>query len=324
MTETRRLGRTDIEITPVGLGCWQLAGRGPAGWVYPAIGVETATAIVRAAIEGGVNWFDTAEMYGGGQSERTLASALRDAGIEPWRVVIATKWNPLFLRSAASISRTFGARTEALQGYPIDLHQIHMPWGSLSTHKAQLREMAGLLRARKIRAIGVSGFSAQQMTEASDLLAAEGMVLASNQVEISLVQRKIERDGVLAAARKLGVTLIAFSPLRSGLLTGRFHDDPGAVASLPRMRRMLGLGSYSAVSLAKTRPLIDELGRIAAAYSVSRAQVALNWLISFYGETVVAIPGASRLEQAVESAAAMSFRLTDPELARLDELSRQT
>jgi aryl-alcohol dehydrogenase-like predicted oxidoreductase len=148
--------------------------------------------------------------------------------------------------------------------------------------------------------------------------------LASNQVSISLLDRRIERNGVLAAARGLGVTLIAYSPLAQGVLTGRYHDDPSLVRNLPfgrRSRLSPANRNFSAKGLARSAPLVETLRAIATAHHASVAQVALAWLIIHYGETVVAIPGASRPEQAVESAAAMDLVLTENEMARIDEVS---
>ncbi|WP_020576868.1 aldo/keto reductase [Actinopolymorpha alba] len=315
----RRLGATEFEITPIGLGCMQFAGRGIGERYYPALEKDTVTSIVRSALDGGVNWFDTAEMYGRGNSERSLTTALRDLGAAPGKVVIATKWTP-WLRKASSIGATIGDRLASLQGYPVDLHQIHMPYGSLSSVPSQLRAMADLVDAGTVTSVGVSNFSARQMELASHLLRSRGLSLASNQVQISLLHRKAERDGTLDAARRLGVTLIAFGPLRSGLLTGKFHEDPERIRSIRGARR--ALAGFNAKTLARTAPLIDELRAIGRAYGVTISQVGLTWLITFYGDTVVAIPGASKPRQATESAAAMDLRLTRKELDRLDELSR--
>lgn len=313
MVDKRRLGKSDIEVTPIGLGCAQMARTGMTAGVYPT---AEADAVVKAALAGGVSWFDTAEGYGG--AERALTTGLRNAGVRPGEVVIATKWLPMG-RWAGNIPRTIGDRISALQGYPIDLYQIHQPWG-FSSIESEMREMARLLRANKIRSIGVSNFGARQMSRAATALRAEGIALAANQVQISLLDRDIEQNGVLDTARKLGVTLIAYSPLRAGILTGRFHDDPAALRRTHLLRRTMFFGRDR--DLDRTRPLIQELGRIADAYGASRAQVALNWLINFYGDTVVAIPGASKPRQAVESAGAQAFRLTEKELRRLEELSR--
>jgi aryl-alcohol dehydrogenase-like predicted oxidoreductase len=319
----RRLGKTDIEISPIGLGCWQFSqGKGFTGRMWSVLDQETIDAVVGKALDGGINWFDTAEVYGNGQSERALSTALHDLKVQPGKVVIATKWLPV-LRTAANIPRTIEKRLSCLQGYPIDLYQIHLPW-SLSSIPAQMRQMAKLLRAGKIRAIGVSNFSARQMQKASETLQAEGLHLASNQVPVSLLDRRIERNGVLEAARRLGVTLIAYSPLAQGILTGKFHENPELVRSLPKGRRWRfspASRAYRPESLARTRPLIEELQKIGKSHGTSVSQVALAWLITYYHDTVVAIPGATRPEQAAESAAAMSLQLTGDELAQIDEIS---
>jgi aryl-alcohol dehydrogenase-like predicted oxidoreductase len=183
-----------------------------------------------------------------------------------------------------------------------------------------MEAMAALVAAGKIRAVGVSNFSAGQMRRAHAALARHGIPLASNQVRYSLVARGIETNGVLAAARELGVTIIAYSPLGQGLLSGRFHDEPALITKRVGPRRYMPL--FRASGLARTRPLVDELRRIAAARGVTPSQVALGWLIRFHGETVVAIPGASRPRHAQEAAGAMGFRLSAEEMGRLDELSR--
>ena len=118
--------------------------------------------------------------------------------------------------------------------------------------------------------------------------------------------------------------MIAYSPLAQGLLTGRFHANPDLARSLPAGRRSRfspARRAYRPESLARTKPLIEELDKIAKSHGTSLSQVALAWLITYYGETVVAIPGATRPEQAGESAAAMSLRLAENELARLEEIS---
>jgi aryl-alcohol dehydrogenase-like predicted oxidoreductase len=316
--DLRRLGTTQIEITPLGLGCMQFAGTGLVEGFFPPIEHQTAVDVVRTALNGGVNWFDTAEMYGRGNSERMLTTALRELGAAPGTVAIATKWSP-GLRTAASIGRTIQARLDALQGYPIDLHQIHLPYGGFSSIRSQVLAMAELAKAGQVAAVGVSNFSAKQMELAAEILRQHGLTLASNQVQISLLKRDIEDNGVLDTARRLEVTLIAYSPLRSGLLTGRFHDDPSRLTALPRMRRLLS--GFNAKRLEHTRPLIDELRAIGEAYGVTAGQVALSWVITYYGETVVAIPGASKARQAEESMAAMGLRLTEKEISRLSEVS---
>jgi aryl-alcohol dehydrogenase-like predicted oxidoreductase len=285
------------------------------GVMFEELSPQETDAIVRAAVEGGINWFDTAELYGFGRSERALSAGLRAAGRKPGEVVVATKWFPL-LRTAGSIPRTIRHRQRHLQGYPIDLYQVHHPNG-LSTPEAEMHAMADLVEGGVIRSVGVSNFDARRMERAFRALERRGLPLASNQVEYSLVERSIETTGVLQAARDLGVSIIAWSPTGRGLLTGKFHHDPGRLRRAPIARRWFLRGRIE-----QTGPLIQALEEIGERYAASAAQVALNWLIHFAGDTVVAIPGASRADQAADSAAAMRFRLSDEELARLDELTR--
>jgi aryl-alcohol dehydrogenase-like predicted oxidoreductase len=320
MREKRRLGKTDIEITPIGLGCWQFSqGVGMTGNFWGAVGTESIFDAVDAALKGGINWFDTAEAYGRGRSEQNLSAALSKPGVKPGSVVVATKWFPFF-RTARSIAATIDTRIRCLSPYPIDLYQIHQP-ASFSSIPAQMAEMAKLLRAGKIRSIGVSNFSARQMEQAHAALAKEGIMLASNQVRFSLLDRSIEKSGVMEAARRLGITIIAYSPLAQGMLTGRFHEDPSSISKVSTGRKLVGGVRRS--RLAATAPLIEELRLIARAHGVTPGQVALAWAVSFHGATVVAIPGATKPAQAEQSAGSMDIRLSEKELSRLDELSRR-
>jgi aryl-alcohol dehydrogenase-like predicted oxidoreductase len=311
----RELGQTGIRISPIGLGCMGFAGAGQAAAKSsPPIGQRTVDEIVTAAIQGGITWFDTAEAYGHGGSERALSLGLASSGINPGDVTVATKWLPLG-RTARSITRTIDDRLSALKPFPVNLHQIHMPYGSFSSLGAQVRAMARLAEARKIDAVGVSNFSARQLEQAHTELSKRGITLASNQVQINLLNREVETNGVLDAAQRLGVTLIAYSPLRRGILTAKYHDDPELVAKLPRRRR-----KPFADDIRRTAPLMDGLRHVASMHSATVAQVALAWLTTHYGSTVVAIPGASRPGHAAEAAGAMRIALSDAETQELAQL----
>ncbi len=317
--ENRRLGASSILVSPVGLGCWQFSeGHGFAGGYWPALAQETVNQIVAASLAGGVNWFDTAELYGGGRSEKALARALTAAGRKNGDVVIATKWWPMW-RTASNIKATIGERLACLAPFSIDLHQVHQPF-ALATAGAQMRAMADLVTECRIRAVGVSNFSAAKMRAAHQALAARGIPLASNQVRYSLLSRSIERNGILKSAQQLGVTIIAYSPLAQGVLTGKYHRDPGLIRSRPGPRKWLA--SFRRRGLERSRPLVAALEGIAQAHGATPSQVALNWLMNFHGDTVVVIPGATSVAQAKENARAMSFSLDDAELKRLDELSQ--
>ena len=318
MTERRRLGQSSVEVTPIGLGCWQFAGGSGIGGFWGAMAREAVDETVAVALAGGINWFDTAEIYGHGRSERALASALTAAGRKDGDVVVATKWWPLF-RTAASIGATIGERRRCLDGFSIDLHQVHQPF-SFSSVEAEMEAMAELVTAGKIRAVGVSNYSAAKMRRAHAALAKHGIPLASNQVLYNLARRGIESSGVLSAAKELGVTIIAYSPLAQGILSGKFHDDRALIRKRPGPRRYLP--GFGARGLARTQALVDELRRIGREHGTTAAQVALSWLVSFHGDTVVAIPGATRPHHAAEAAGAMALRLSPEQLARLDEVSR--
>ena len=315
--ETRQLGRTGIPITPIGLGVMQFAGgKGVFKFMFPDISQADMNAIIQAALAGGINWFDTAEMYGMGKSEQGLANALKDAGVADEDVLIATKWSPFF-RTAGNISKTIGNRLRFLDGYTIDLYQVHQPY-SFSSPEAEMNAMADLVEAGKIRTVGVSNFSAERMRRAHAALQKRGLSLASNQVQYSLLKRSIETNGILETAKELGITIIAWGPLASGLLSGKFHQDPDLLAQAP-----LGRRNILRRRIEKSRPLVDALTEIGITNDASPSQVALNWLIHSHGDTVVAIPGASKVKHAQESAGAMQFTLSDADMQRLDKISRQ-
>jgi aryl-alcohol dehydrogenase-like predicted oxidoreductase len=314
--QMRPLGKTGILVSPIGLGMMEFAGGGGMlGLAFPPILRADKNAIVKAGLDGGINWFDTAELYGGGVSERSLATALRAASMVDRQVVVATKWSP-FLRTARSIARTIERRLACLEGYSIGLYMVHQPVG-LSSPEAEMDAMADLVDAGKIRSVGVSNFSAARMRRAHAALQRRGIPLAANQVRYSLVRREIELDGILETARELGVTIIAYTPLGSGVLSGKYQDDPASLRRLPAGRRYL-VGR----DLQRSRAVVPTLKKIAGLHGVTPAQVALNWLIHAQGDLVVTIPGVTKVHQAQESAGAMGFRLTEEELAQLNTLTQ--
>jgi aryl-alcohol dehydrogenase-like predicted oxidoreductase len=312
----RTLGKTNIEITPIGLGMMEFSGGGGLmGSVFPTIDQEEKNAAVKAGLDGGVNWFDTAELYGAGVSETSLSTALKAAGKSDNDVVVATKWWP-FLRTARNIPRTIEDRLQFLNGYRIGLYMVHQPF-SFSSREAEMDEMAKLMEAGKIRSVGISNFNPDQMRRAHRQLQKVGLPLAANQVHYSLLNRSIEKNGILETAKELGVTIIAYTPLESGLLTGKYHKnsellDKKSFIWRARLRR----------NMEKSRSLVSALEEIALRYNATAAQVALNWVINSQGDIVVTIPGVTKASQAQENAGAMKFKLSGDEIGRLDELSQ--
>lgn len=313
----RFLGRTDIRISPIGLGTWQFSeGQGMHKFTWSKLTTQVTDEIVNAALNGGIDWFDTASSYGDGRSERGLARALQAAGKVRGDVVIADKWWPVF-KTARSIESTIDDRLRNVEPYGVDLYQIHWPF-SFSSIEAQMDAMAGLVQSGKIRAVGVSNFSAGQMRRAHRALARHSIPLASNQVRYNLLARKIETSGVLDTAVELGVTIICYMPLEMGLLTGKFHAEPAGLRSRPVFRRRV-----MKRMLKQSTPVIEVLEQIASDRGATVAQVALSWLVHSHGETVVAIPGATSPQQAQHNAGAMKLALTPDEMKRIDRVSRE-
>ena len=181
-----------------------------------------------------------------------------------------------------------------------------------------MNTMADLLDAKKIKTVGVSNFSEERMCRAQKALNVRGYSLASNQVRYSLLDRKIERNGILVMAKELNISIIAYSPLAQGLLGGKYHTNPEAINRLPMMRRR----SFSG-RIEKSRELVEAIIRLAQTYGISASQVALNWLVNYHGDTVVAIPGATGVEQARQNCAALAFRLKQEDMDSIERLSRR-
>jgi aryl-alcohol dehydrogenase-like predicted oxidoreductase len=301
------LGATGIQISPMGIGTW--AWGDTWFWQYGKGGYTDADldAAYQASLAHGISFFDTAEMYGRGRSERLLGRFARKAG---WPVVITTKFFPLPWRvSKGQLMRALRHSLDRLGLESIDLYQMHWPFPPVSID-TWMDAMADAVHAGLIRAVGVSNYNAEQTRRAHDALARRGVPLASNQVDYSLLQRKPETSGLLALCQQLNVTLIAYSPLAQGLLTGKYtpqNPPPGL-----RGRRYGGI-------LVKIQPLTGLLREIGQAHGgKTPAQAALNWTIS---KGTVPIPGAKNARQAIDNAGALGWRLADAEVAALDAAS---
>jgi aryl-alcohol dehydrogenase-like predicted oxidoreductase len=305
---TRRLGKTDFEITPIGFGAMEFSGgKGMIKYLLSAVPPEQQDEVIKVALDRGMNWIDTAEIYGSGESERAVSKGLQAAGVSPGEVMITTKWMPVMKR-AKSMHNAAAKSTRRLDPYPIDLYLVHRP-ESLSSIDTQMDEMAKLVDSGTIRAVGVSNFSASKMRKAHEALEERGIPLAANQMHFSLVKRNIEFNGVLETAKELGVTIISYTPLGQGSLTGHLHKNPELLEEMTRLRRSRLRGQ-----LKKTKPLVDALEAIALEHEATIAQIVLNWTVNYHGDTIVSIPGATKTYQAEDNANAMRLSLSKEQM----------
>jgi aryl-alcohol dehydrogenase-like predicted oxidoreductase len=294
----------DVEL---GLGTWSWGDKFFWGYGngYNDADIEEA---FKASVAAGIKFFDTAEIYGSGRSERMLGKFLKDYG-KPLKV--ASKFMPYPWRvSRNALPKALHASLSRLGLESIDLYQIHWPYPPI-TLETWMEMMVDVYQKGLIKAVGISNCDRSQMQRCHDALVREGVRLASNQVEYNLLNRKVEKNGLLDHCKEMGVTLIAYSPMAMGVLTGKY--DASNPPSGIRGRR------YSAHYLERVQPLLDALKRIGASEGgKTSSQVALNWPIC---KGAVPIPGAKNVRQAEQNAVAMGWRLKEEEVALLDDLS---
>jgi len=295
-----------LHAIEMGLGAWQWGDR-----VYWSYGQTHNDDDLRAAfevtLEQGIRFVDTAEVYGSGRSERLLGQYLKETE-QP--VLVATKFFPFPWRlTRNALPNALKGSLNRLGVENVDLYQIHSPSPILSTDTL----MSGLVECVKrgwARTVGVSNFGQTRMLAAYSALARENIPLASNQVHYSLVSREVEKNGTLARCKELGIRLIAYSPLEKGMLTGKYTPDhlpPGI-----RAQQYVDL-------LKKIGPLIKLMTEIGQDHGgKTPGQIALNWCIC---KGTLPIPGAKNQLQAQENAGALGWKLTEEEIAKLDELT---
>jgi aryl-alcohol dehydrogenase-like predicted oxidoreductase len=271
-------------------------------------------AAFEASLDAGLTLFDTAEVYGLGQSERLIGRFMQQ---RPQQAVIATKYFPLPWRwSQQSVADALTASLDRLQVASVALYQVHWPLEFWLGQKDLMAALATAVKGDRIGAVGVSNYSAKQMREAHAYLADQGVPLAVNQVQYSLLSRGAETSGVMATARELGVTILAYSPLAQGLLTGKYTPEANLK---PAGARWLD-PRFSQAGLTKLMPVIQALQAIAEKRERTPAQVALNWLVA--QGNVVPIPGAKNARQATQNAGALGWQLTPEEQGQLSQLTQ--
>ena len=311
MAEMTTLGRSEVRVSRLGLGVmiWGEASGVqrvmPAKSAYGGTNAADEQAAFDASLAAEINFFDTAAMYSAGGSERRLGELT-----EGKSVVIATKFPPTPLGRAEDMPEALGASLRNLRRNSVDLYQHHFP--SRRVDIAKLMDlMADAVQAGKIKAVGVSNYTAAQMRTAYDTLARRGIPLASNQVQYSLLHRQPETNGVLDTCRELGITLIAYQPLASGALTGKYLDGSRPVG-IRRFREPFRGAKFHAL-----RPVVTLRRSVADHYGKTPGQVALRWLLE--QDYVVPIPGAKNADQATHNAGALSFTLSPDEIGYLNE-----
>jgi aryl-alcohol dehydrogenase-like predicted oxidoreductase len=319
--QTRTLGNSDLNITPVGYGAWAVGG---SGWQF-AWGSQDdkdSIAAIHRALELGVNWIDTAAVYGLGHSEEVVARALKTwSGPRPYVFTkCALRWDAKGqvqrVLSANSIRREAEDSLRRLSLDVIDLYQIHWPPDPDSPVLEEgWSTLADLKREGKVRWIGVSNFNVQQLRRAKAIAP-----VTSLQPPYSLVHREVE-DEILPYCRREGIGVIVYSPMASGLLTGAMTRE--RAAKLPQDDWRKGHPDFTEPNLSRNLALVERLREIGKRHNCSPGEVAIAWTLHHPAVTG-AIVGARNAKQAEGVMRAGDFRLSDEEVNQIEEFFAQT
>ena len=319
--QTRKLGNSDLDITPVGYGAWAIGG---SGWQF-AWGSQDdndSIAAIHRALELGVNWIDTAAVYGLGHSEEVVGAALKSwSGARPYVFTKCglrsdTQGNVRKVLNADSIRREVEDSLRRLSLDVLDLYQIHWP---PDPDSAQLEEgwstLASLQQEGKVRWIGVSNFNVQQLRRAQALAP-----VTSLQPRYSLVHREAE-DQVLPYCRRENIGVIVYSPMASGLLTGAMTRE--RAAKLPKDDWRRTHPDFTEPNLSRNLALVERLQEIARRHDRSTGEVAIAWTLHNPAVTG-AIVGARNARQAEGVMRAGELRLTDEEVNEIEAFVAET
>jgi len=305
------LGKNGPTAPPLCLGTW--AWGDTLFWNYGSnYGATEVEAAFKAALEAGVSFFDTAEVYGNGLSEELLGKFMQQTE-QP--VLVATKYGPMPWRVfGQSVADALTASLKRLMVPKITLYQVHWPFTFFMTQETLMNALADEVKQGRIEAVGVSNYSAKELREAHEILAKRGVNLAVNQVRYSLLTRQIESKGILDTAKELGVTILAYSPLAQGLLTGKYNagKSPSGARQFDSRFKQSGLE--------KIAPVMSLLRQIGEKYDKSPGQVALNWLVCRGG--VIPIAGVKTAEQVKENVGAIGWEMNEEEFNSLAEITR--
>lgn len=300
-------------ITPIGFGAWAVGGPWQFGWGEQSD--HDSIAAIRRALELGINWIDTAAVYGLGHSEEVVARALRDwTGSRPY---VFTKcgmiWNEKhevgYSLRAAFIRRECDASLRRLNVDVIDLYQIHWPADDLVETLEGWATMADLQKEGKVRWIGVSNFSLQELQKAKDIAP-----VTSLQPPYSLIRREAEKD-LLPFCEREDIGVIVYSPMVSGLLTGAMTRERGANLPADDWRR--GSPEFQEPKLSQNLALVERLRAVGAGHGKSPGEVAIAWTLRNQAVTG-AIVGARNPKQVDGIVGAAAFRLRPNEIKEIE------
>ncbi|MDP0498358.1 MAG: aldo/keto reductase [Verrucomicrobiota bacterium JB024] len=307
------LGNSDMAITPVGFGAWAIGGNWKFGWGDQDD--RDSIAAIHRALELGVNWIDTAPAYGLGHSEYLVAQALADwTGPRPY---VFTKCGIIWDKDgkvdysvrAKSIRREIEDSLKRLKVDVIDLYQMHWPGDEMDETLEGWAEMAKLKEEGKVRWIGVSNFSVEELEKASAIAP-----ITSLQPPYSLLKREIE-EGQLPYCDEHNVGVIVYSPMGSGMLTGAMTRE--RAASLPKEDWRSGNPQFTEPKLSENLKLVDRLREVAGTHGRSPGEAAIAWTLR-RPEVTAAIVGARNPAQVEGIVGAMDFRLSDEEIAHVE------
>ena len=309
----RQLGNTDLKLTTVGLGTWAMGGPWECGW-GPQDDGEAVETILRA-LELGINWIDTAAIYGLGHSEELVGAALKKTNARP---VIATKCGLLWddkgrkvnCLKTESIREECHASLERLGVEVIDLYQMHKPVPDEDIEQAW-EEMVRLKEQGKVRHIGVSSFTVAQLERIGRI-----HPVASLQPPYSMLMRDIE-DELLGYCADNNIGVVVYSPMQKGLLTGKF--TPERLAGLPLDDYRRRTPDFHEPKFTATLQLVDKLRPIAERNEMTCAQLAVSWVLR-RDEVTAAIVGARRPDQITETAAASDLSLAQEDIEQIEQL----
>ncbi len=307
MEETQKKDAGIFEGVELGIGTWAWGDKLVWGFGNQYSDKDVSESF-HAAVANGVTFFDTAEVYGQGKSERFLGELIPTAGT---KIQIATKIMPFPWRfSKDALRKALQASLNRLGVKKVDLYQIHWPMPPVSV-ESWMAQMAEVYQEGLISAVGVSNYNTEMTKRAFDALQKKGIPLASNQVEYHLLERRIEQNGLVDFCKANNIKIIAYSPLAMGILSGKYTPE-----NPPKGTRA---AQFNRPVLEKIMPLIRMLKAIGMDHEGKTAsQVAINWLIA---KNTLPIPGVKNIGQVEQNTGSIGWHLTQEEVERLDEMS---